>query len=93
MPTLNDAVFVIKRITNPMLIGDLYLPSRSITFFILFGISLLLLKDIRDEFFPQKILLMENSSRFIRWCTYLFLLIVILLTGVFDAGQFIYANF
>ena len=51
------------------------------------------IKDIMDEFAPGKCLLMNNGNFAIRLATYVVVIVLIMLTGVFDAGQFIYANF
>lgn len=93
MPTLTDACGVIGRIfdfNQPM---TLDIGSRHIFVLMLFGIIILFLKDIRDEFAPTKFRLFENNNRIVRWGAYVSVIVLIMLTGVFDAGQFIYANF
>ena len=57
------------------------------------GIGLMLLKDVRDEFFPGRVPLLFHPRRSVRWAGCLFLLFTVLLIGVLDAGQFIYASF
>ena len=57
------------------------------------AVIVLLIKDIKDEFFEKKILLMHNSKITIRWTIYLLLICMILSCGVFDGGQFIYFQF
>ena len=59
----------------------------------LFTIVILLIKDIKDEFFANKFLLMKNSKIAIRWSVYILLIMLILTCGVFDGGQFIYFQF
>lgn len=93
MPTLEDAVSLIMRISDPSAWGKLFLYDNTTTVLISMGVGLVLIKDLLDEFFPGKFLLMENPRRIVRWITYLILASCILLCGVFDAGQFIYANF
>ena len=46
-----------------------------------------------DEFTPTRLKLFDNKYRVIRWFSYVAVITLILLNGVFDAGQFIYANF
>lgn len=93
MPTFADACGVIARIFNPKLPMTLYVDLIPNLPFTLLGVGLLLMKDIRDEFVPNKLLLMNNKSLYIRWLTYVLVIIMIMITGVFGADQFIYANF
>jgi D-alanyl-lipoteichoic acid acyltransferase DltB (MBOAT superfamily) len=93
MPSLSDAVSVIARIFDPHLPLTLYIPALPTPPLIVIGCALLFAKDFRDEFFPGKILLMNNGRQIVRWCTYVCLIVSILLMGVFSSDQFIYANF
>ncbi len=93
MPSLLDAVDVIKRIFTMRGGIEVYFPGFTNGFFIAFGCVLLCAKDVRDEFFPSKFPFMMSRHLAVRWATYLLILATILLCGVFDAGQFIYANF
>lgn len=93
MPTLEKACGVMARIFDPTQYFSVYIPSVPTTPLIVIGVFMLLMKDLRDEFFPHRCLLMSNPSRLVRWVTYVFLLLAILLMGVFSSDQFIYANF
>lgn len=93
MPSLDDAVCVIKSIITLDGGLNIYIAGVRDTFFMGIGLCLLTAKDIRDEFFPNRFLLMNNEHKIVRWTSYFFVLLVIMLSGVFDAGQFIYANF
>lgn len=94
MPTLGEAWGVVCKIFNPAVWGgQLFLPEKTIVLFIVMGVVLLVAKDVADEFYSDKVLLLHNRHRIVRWGTYVSLIVLILLTGVFDAGQFIYANF
>lgn len=93
MPTLTDAVGVIRRIFDYSLPFTIYMHGFTATFFIGIGVAVLLFKDIRDEFFPSRIKLFESSHTIIRWASYVAVMCMILLCGVFGADQFIYANF
>lgn len=93
MPTLNDGIRYIIRMFNYSLIGPLYISNNTHTLFIIMGVVIIFTKDILDEFFPQKKHLLNNKHKAVRWLTYLGIMILIIMTGVFDAGQFIYANF
>lgn len=93
MPTLGDACGVIGRMfdfSSPM---TLDVGSRHIFLLMIMGTVILFLKDFADEFTPTRFRLMESQKIIVRWVTYVSVIVLILLTGVFDAGQFIYANF
>ena len=93
MPSLEDAIGVMRRIFDFNLPMTVYMHGFTATFFIALGVSMMFFKEIRDEYFPTKFLLFDNRHIIIRWCSYLFVLCMILLCGVFSADQFIYANF
>lgn len=93
MPTLGDACGVIAHIFDIHQSMALEITSKHIFVLMMMGTVLLFIKDWTDEFAPNKLRLFENKNRIIRWSSYLSIIILILLTGVFDAGQFIYANF
>lgn len=93
MPTLGDACGVISRIFDFSLPMTVEIESRHIFVLMMVGIVLLFVKDVTDEFAPGKFQLFDNRHRVVRWISYLSVVVLILLTGVFDAGQFIYANF
>lgn len=93
MPTLGDAVGMIGRIFDLSLPKTLYVSGFTDLAFILFGVIMLFLKDAADEYFPSRFKVMDNRHAAARWCSYLLIMVAILLTGVFGADQFIYANF
>ena len=93
MPTLDDACGVIARIFDPSLPMGVYKPENSNTFFMVLSVLLLLLKDLGDEYFPARFKLLDNHKAVVRWCSYVIILVMIMLMGVFSADQFIYANF
>ena len=93
MPTLGDACRVIGRIFDPTLPLTLFTDKLFMPPFIPLSILILFAKDIRDEFFPNRLLLMNNKNGLVRWISYIVLLIIILVSGVFSSDQFIYANF
>lgn len=71
---------------------SLNLPWQSL-FFIGLSLSIVISKDIIDEFHIKKFQFFSSKYRFVRWSAYLICMIIILLMGVFDASQFIYVNF
>lgn len=93
MHTLTDACKVIKRIFDPSLPLTLNMDGLSSTPLLAFGLFLLIFKEVLDEFYPTKLQLFENKHKAIRWASYLFIIVSIMMAGVFGADQFIYANF
>ena len=91
MPTLDDAINIICKILQ-INSSNLFVDVQTLGYSAL-GVFLLLFKDIKDEWFSDKIKLMNNKSCVLRWLVYLSLTSLIILTGVFGSDQFIYANF
>ena len=58
---------------------------------LLAAISIMVFKELREEFFPDKFALLK--TKFARWTIYIALFCMILLFGVLDGGQFIYVSF
>lgn len=93
MPTLGDACGVIAKIFDFSQSMTVEIPSRHNFLFIIIGVSMLLIKDASDEFAQNQIRLFDSRYKLVRWSTFVSIMLMILLIGVFDAGQFIYANF
>lgn len=93
MPTLGDAVSMIARIFDTSLPHTLYFSGFTDFAFMGFGIMMLFMKDFTDEFLPNRFKMYNNSYAVVRWSAYIMTVVAILLTGVFGADQFIYANF
>ena len=93
MPTISEAHGVIGHIFDIHQSMALEIMSRHIFLLMIIGSGLLFVKDWMDEFAPNKLNLFDNRRRVVRWSSYLSVIILIMLTGVFDSGQFIYANF
>ena len=55
------------------------------------GVAVLLFKDSKDEFFPERFQLLHKTI--FRWAIYVSLFCAILAFGVLDGGQFIYVSF
>ena len=87
MNTLADACVVIERIFTCQ---DMHFGICEK--FIYFFIGIVFLKDLTDEIQPSHNPFYHPKT-WVRWGTYLFIFTSILLFGVFDAGQFIYARF
>ena len=93
MPTIDDAIGMIIRIFDYSLPKSLYLTSLPQVVFIIIGIFILFVKDFLDEYFPNRFKLLDNRYRIIRWISYVSLIVLIIMCGVFGSDQFIYANF
>ena len=93
MPTLTDACGVITRIFDTSLPLTFFWSKNSDMLFCFMGVMMLFVKDLFDEYFPSRLSLFEHKNRLIRWSAYLAIFILIMLTGVFSADQFIYVNF
>lgn len=89
--TINEAINIIKGIFLNH--GDLFYNKPSTLLFILIGCGIMLAVDIEAEFRSFKFSLFSNKSWLVQQISYALLLIYILLTGVFDGGQFIYFSF
>ena len=89
-PSLSDAGMVIGKIFTER--GSPFVDFTTLGY----GLSMLLLlflKDFRDEFFPNKLLLFESKSIVVRFASYIAVLFLIIGVGVLDSGQFIYFQF
>ena len=93
MPSIKDAYLMIVRMFSSSAFGGIFLPGNSDLLFMTLGITLLFLNDLTEEYYPGKFKLMDNSRIWVRWTTYILCVILIMMAGVFDAGQFIYVQF
>jgi D-alanyl-lipoteichoic acid acyltransferase DltB (MBOAT superfamily) len=89
--SLHDAFLVYKRIFTTS--GALFIGNPSVFIFSICGLALLLIKDFTDEFLPARYLMFESKFWYVRLLAYCSIIILILLIGVFDGGQFIYFQF
>lgn len=62
-------------------------------FFVAIGFMILFIKDFKDEFMPDRHYLLESKSVAVRYVSFAFLAVFIVLTGVLGGGQFIYFKF
>ena len=89
MPTLHDALGVIDKIVfNPTLDFHIFMEYKTL----LFPLYIMIVADLIGEYLPR-LNLFHSPYIVVRWSAYMMILVVILLFGVFDAGQFIYVNF
>ena len=90
MPTIVDASNIIGRIFTDFG-GVVYTASNTDLLLYILGISILLFKEIKEEFFNNNLILMRNIIP--RWCVYVLLFFALITIGVLDSSQFIYISF
>lgn len=91
MPSFGDAIgFLHQMFSNYSM--NLFTPAPDTMLLVFIALICVIGKDWIEELFP-KFKLMSNKHLVVRWSTYFVLCVWILLTGVFDASSFIYANF
>lgn len=88
---VTDAFYIIKKI--PTFKGPLFYENPSMLIFSVFGIVFLFAVEFKKEYLPKSLSLFNNKNWLVRNLSYAFLIILILLIGVFDGGQFIYFQF
>jgi D-alanyl-lipoteichoic acid acyltransferase DltB (MBOAT superfamily) len=88
--SLKDAFLIFNKILSER--GPLFIDKTTLAYAIS-GLMILLMKDLFEEFFPEKILLFNNQNAIIRFTTYLFVVVSIVYFGVLNASQFIYFQF
>lgn len=89
--TVGEALAIIKKIV--LFKGPLFFDSASMLMFILMALFYIVVHDVKKEFFDKKIALAQSKHWVVRNGYYCLLIIIILVTGVFDGGEFIYFQF
>ncbi len=92
MPTFDDAFGVIGHMFSGANNSTITI-APSMAIMLLLSISIVVIKDLMDEFLPQNMTFLHHRITAVRYTSYLVLVTLILLCGVFDASQFIYARF
>lgn len=88
---ISDAFLAIKKIFTEK--GTLFYETPSMLIFSFLGILILFVVEIKNEYFKNKFSIFDNENWLIRNLSYAGIVILILLMGVFDGGQFIYFQF
>lgn len=89
--SISDAFTIIAKIfTNP---GIPFKGSVDTYLYGLFGLAVLLLKEIHEEYFPEKRKFFESNNPVKSAFASAIMIIIILSIGVFDGSQFIYFQF
>lgn len=89
--SVGEAFIIIKKILH--FNGPFFFESASMLMFMLAGIFYIVVHDVKKEFFDSRFSLANNKYWLIRNGYYCVLIIIILATGVFDGGEFIYFQF
>lgn len=90
MPTLTDAFNLIGHTFSDLASPLTQLHEPSLIYFLLV-LPILVAVDVYQEFFEGKFNVVR--SKYAQWGGYTFLVLVILMLGVLDGGEFIYAQF
>ena len=88
--TMSDAFVVIGKIFTDR--GTIFLDRQTLGYAFLM-VAILFFKDLKDEYFPAKLQFFESRSFIVRFTSYNFVLLFILLFGILDSSQFIYFQF
>jgi alginate O-acetyltransferase complex protein AlgI len=89
--TIEDALLILKKMFQ--FNGSLFYENPSGLIYSFFGLLFLFVVEFKTEFLPHTLSLFQNQSWLVRNLSYASLVILILLFGVFDGGQFIYFQF
>lgn len=87
---INVAMFAFRKIAS--MTGPLYVDLTTITYAMI-GLAILMARDLRDEFYPERFRLFEHRNIAIRFASYLAIVYMIIMLGVLDNSQFIYFAF
>jgi D-alanyl-lipoteichoic acid acyltransferase DltB (MBOAT superfamily) len=90
--SMQKAFFIIGKIFSNF-ISPVYFGSLSTIIFVLLGILILFSVEWQMEYRQGGLPFLNNKNWVIRKLSYAVLIIIILLIGVFDGGQFIYFRF
>jgi D-alanyl-lipoteichoic acid acyltransferase DltB (MBOAT superfamily) len=91
VPQMSDIYLAARRIL--LYRGALFIPNLATMVYSLFGILFIFAFEWREEYYKGRFSLFKNKHKSIRYVSYAFLAIVILLIGVLDNSQFIYFQF
>jgi len=87
---ISDAFIIINKIISFK--GVIFHPEYTIAYSFI-GLVILLLYEVKNEYFKGRFSLFNNPNYLVKNFSYAFLLIAIIILGVFDGGQFIYFKF
>ena len=88
--SIDKALTIYKKIATSH--GSIFLDLTTLVF-AFFGLTIVLLKDGKDEFFSERKLFFSNNNSVVRYVAYVSILIITVLFGVFSGNSFIYFQF
>lgn len=88
---VSDAFAIVKKIFTFK--GPFFSGQPSTFIFSILGILFLIGTEVIREYYPDNKLFINNDRWLVRYLSYATMVIIILLIGVFDGGQFIYFQF
>jgi len=86
-----DAFMIVNKIL--LMNGPLFVDWSSMMIYSLLGLSILFAIELKKEFYKGSFSFMNHPNAIVRYSSYTFLFMTIILIGVFDGGQFIYFQF
>jgi alginate O-acetyltransferase complex protein AlgI len=89
--SLTEAFMIIRKILTSS--GPVFYETPSTLIYSFLGILTMILFDIKQEYFHDRISILYNKYAIVRIAGIVFIVLTILLIGVFDEGQFIYFQF
>jgi alginate O-acetyltransferase complex protein AlgI len=89
--SVHEAFNILSKIC--LLKGPLFIGTPAFLIYSLSGIILLILIEIKLEYFHNRLSFFHNPNPWVRKLSYSFLVMLILMFGVLDGGQFIYFQF
>lgn len=90
MPNIGDAFGIIGVMFTKFGIPEVIM-GKEVLLMLFFSLLILFIKDLKDEFWGNKLAFLDN--KIVRWTIYVILFCMIINFGVLDGGQFIYVNF
>lgn len=91
MPNISDAFAMIGSMFNNLGTPNLSDYGASSLLMTAISLSILVFKDLRDEFFSNRLGFL--NYKIVKWTIYVLLFCMVLNFGILDGGQFIYVNF
>ena len=88
---VSDAFNIIRKMATFK--GAVFFENPSILIYSVLGITLLFIIEFKAEFFKNRFSLFNNGNWLVRNVSYAAMVLLIILIGVFDGGQFIYFQF
>lgn len=89
--SFNEAMDILSKILT--LQGPLFIGTPAFAIYSIMGIFFLLMAEAKVEYYNMKFKFFHNPNTWVRKLSYAGMIILILMFGVFDGGQFIYFQF